>query len=239
MRVTLQPTWRIILFLLILELIFGGRLATLLSSPIQTLTTLACLLIALTIHEFAHALAADRLGDPNPRLQGRLSLNPLHHLDPVGTLLIITTGFGWGKPVEFDAYNLRRPITDGALIAAAGPASNFILAALIAIFLRFGLQFIPTSSYTLPLMLFLVQLFSVNLSLGIFNLVPLYPLDGHHILRALLPSSEARHRYDAFNRHFGLIVSLLLILPIFGGKSIISQLTTPTFQAFTHFLLGI
>lgn len=95
------------------------------------------LLIALSVHEAAHAWAADRLGDPNPRLDGRLSLNPLRHLDPIGTLMLVIFHFGWGKPVAFDPFNLRRPKRDAALISLAGPTANLILAVLAAVLIRF------------------------------------------------------------------------------------------------------
>src|SRR3990167_10568404 len=88
------------------------------------------LLIALTVHEFSHALVADKLGDPTPRLMKRLSLNPLNHLDPIGTLMLLFFHFGWGKPVPFDPFNLRHPRRDAALISLAGPVSNLILAAI-------------------------------------------------------------------------------------------------------------
>src|SRR3972149_11313525 len=97
---------------------------------------LVSLIISITIHEFAHGFAADKLGDPTPRIQGRLTLNPKAHLDPFGTIMILLVGFGWGKPVQFDPYNLKDPRRDAALISLAGPASNIILAILLSIILR-------------------------------------------------------------------------------------------------------
>ena len=98
----------------------------LISSPLSFLASLLAIAIAISIHEFSHALAADRLGDPTPRLQKRLTLNPLAHLDPIGTLMLILFRFGWGKPVQFDQFNLRNPRRDTMLISLAGPASNLI-----------------------------------------------------------------------------------------------------------------
>src|SRR3989339_185985 len=109
----------------------------LISSPLSFLASLLAIVIAISIHEFSHALAADRLGDPTPRLQGRLTINPLAHLDPIGTLMLILFRFGWGKPVQFDQFNLRNPRRDTMLISIAGPTSNLLTAVLAAILLRF------------------------------------------------------------------------------------------------------
>src|SRR3990167_9790844 len=108
----------------------------LISSPLSFLASLLAIVIAISIHEFSHALAADRLGDPTPRLQGRLTLNPLAHLDPLGTLMLLIVRFGWGKPVVFDPFNLRHPRRDAAIISLAGPVSNLILAFVCAVLLR-------------------------------------------------------------------------------------------------------
>lgn len=216
----------------------GSRLASLLRSPTLAFCSLLSILIALVVHEFAHALAADHLGDPNPRLAGRLSLNPLKHLDPIGTLLIVLTGFGWGKPVQFDPYNLQDPAKDGAVIAAAGPLSNLLLAALAALLLYFfPLQLFP-ASISVFLVQFLYIFFGTNVNLAVFNLLPIYPLDGHHILRAFLPEST-RRSYDLFNHRFGILVAYLLILPVFGSSSLVSRVTSPAIDLAYRILLGI
>jgi len=98
------------------------------SNPLLLILWLAALIIAVTIHEFAHAFAADRLGDPTPKLMGRLTLNPLAHLDVLGTLMLLIARFGWGKPVQFDPFNLRHPRRDSAIISLSGPVANFLLA---------------------------------------------------------------------------------------------------------------
>lgn len=231
-----KPLLVIFLIIALFQLfINGGRLNNFLTNPIGFIFLLLAILIALVIHEFCHAWAADQLGDPNPRLAGRLSLNPKRHLDPVGTLLIIFTGYGWGKPVEFDPYNFKDPDKDGALVAAAGPVSNLLLAVICALVLRF----VPinlNSTILLTLYSFLYVLFSVNVTLAIFNLLPIYPLDGHHILRALLPT-DLRHGYDRFNHSVGIIVAFLLILPIFGAAPI-SSVMTPIIELLQKVLLG-
>lgn len=177
-------------------------LGLLASSPLLFFLVEGALVICLTIHEFAHAWTADFLGDPTPRLQGRVTLNPLAHLDPLGTFLIVVTGFGWGRPVQFDPYNLKNGRRDIALIALAGPASNLILAFVLALLGAF-----------LPLpALFTSILITINVGLAIFNLLPVYPLDGSKILEGLLPPRTALE-YSDFMQRYGLFVLLALLLP--------------------------
>lgn len=186
------------------------------------------LVIAITIHEFAHAFAADKLGDPTPRSQGRLTLNPLAHLDPLGTLALFLIRFGWGKPVQFDPYNLRNPKRDSAIISLAGPASNLILALLLSLL---G-NFLP--DYSL-LSYFLTSLITLNIILAIFNLVPVYPLDGEKILAGLLPPRLAAE-YQSIMRQYGTLILIFMLLPI-GGISPVAALISPVISALTHLLL--
>ena len=158
-------------------------LQTLFESPITFFLFALSLIVAVTVHEFSHALVADRLGDPTPRSQGRLSLNPLVHLDPLGTLSLFLIGFGWGKPVEFFPPNLKSPRRDAALISIAGPISNILLATLLSVIGRTLLD--PNSAS------FLIPFIYVNVILAVFNLVPIGPLDGQKILFALLPRDLA------------------------------------------------
>lgn len=169
----------------------------------STINSVIALIVAITIHEFSHAWAADRLGDPTPRSKGRLTLNPLAHLDPVGTLMLFIAHFGWGKPVPIDPYNLRHPKRDYLYIALAGPISNIILAILIALLSKI---------FFIPLFLYLII---INLSLAIFNLLPFHPLDGSHIFPDLFPGST------------GYIILIFLIMPIFNNTSLISYLISP------------
>jgi len=188
-------------------------------------------LVAITVHEASHAWMADRLGDPTARAMGRLTLNPLAHLDIYGTvlipLLLIFLGspivVGWAKPVEYDPYNLANPKRDAALISLAGPASNLIIATLSAIFLRLSLA--PFSS-AIALSGLFYALILVNVGLAIFNLIPVHPLDGGKILIGLLPKKEA-YELDIFLRRYGLILLLFLLFPIFGGNSLISIVIYP------------
>lgn len=152
------------------------------------LLKIPALLLAVTLHEVAHGWVADRLGDPTARLAGRLTLNPLPHIDPFGALAFILAGFGWARPVPVNARNLRRPVRDMALVGLAGPVSNFLVA-FVALVL---LEVVARNAGALPFVA--VPVFGVlrwaylyNLALGIFNLIPLPPLDGGHFLPYLLP----------------------------------------------------
>ena len=157
--------------------------------PFTLLAKVAILLLALPIHEFAHAFAAKRLGDDTAERLGRLSLNPLRHLDPIGSLMILFVGFGWAKPVPVNPYRLRHGHRAGyALVAAAGPASNLALAAVIAVAWRIGfLQDIPAGVAN-----FLLVFMSINVTLCLFNLIPLAPLDGGSVLNGLVGEQGAR-----------------------------------------------
>jgi len=178
------------------------------TSPLSFVVVFGGIIIAIGIHEAAHCYMADYLGDPTPRSMGRLSLNPLVHLDPVGTLVILVTGmFGWGKPSPYDPYNLKNPRRDTALIALAGPASNILLAIALSSILRiFNIQ---------PLASIVYFLVSLNINLAIFNLIPIAPLDGSRIFLKNQSSN------------YSLLLLLLLIMPIFGGQSLASLIVSP------------
>jgi len=208
-------------------------LGFLFSDPLMFLVWTGALLAAITVHEFAHAWAADRLGDPTPRLQGRLTLNPLAHLDPMGTLMLILFRFGWGKPVVFDPYNLENPKKDSALISLAGPASNFLLAIILAIILR--LTMTPFSPFALLASLIPPFIF-LNIILGLFNLIPIHPLDGGKILVGLLPSKDAASA-DLFLRRYGVLILIMLIFPVFGGTSAVFYFLDPIIKFILQILL--
>lgn len=202
-----------------------------LPNPLELLFTVPVLLIAITIHEFAHAYVADRLGDPTPRIQGRLTLNPLAHLDPIGTLMLFLFRFGWGKPVQFDPYNLENPRRDAAIISFAGPLSNIFLAIVSSFFAHFAIaeswnQWIITAS---------ILLIQYNLFLAVFNLIPIHPMDGGKILIGLLPKDIARE-WDQTLNQYGFILLLVLILPIFG-QPLVWKIIGPTLNLLLHFLV--
>src|SRR5262245_55979814 len=181
------------------------------------------LLIAVTVHELAHALVADRLGDPTPRAMGRITLNPLPHIDPFGALAFILAGFGWAKPVSVNAANLRHPRRDMALVAAAGPLSNFVMAFLgLLLFALVGRSGVTGE----PIGRALLLVFQFNLALGIFNLIPLPPLDGGHFLRYFLPPAAGGLLHSL--ERFGPMI--LLVLVVSGGTR---HVVGPAFQALT------
>lgn len=204
-------------------------LSTLFTNPLAFLFFAVGLVLAISIHEYAHAVAADRLGDPTPRSMGRLTLDPRAHLDPLGTLALLFLGFGWGKPVSFDPYNLRSPRRDSAMIALAGPVSNLLFATILAILTRL----IPSSSF---LTSFFAPLILMNITLAVFNLVPIFPLDGEKILGGLLSPTLYRE-YSLVMQQYGTIILILMLLPIAGGISPISALISPVIAWLAQFLL--
>jgi len=193
------------------------------TSPVFFIINIFALLVAITVHEFSHALIADRLGDPTPQLQGRLTLNPLAHLDLYGTMFLLFFGFGWGKPVQFDPYNLHNPRKDAALISLGGPASNFIVAIVSSIILRL-LLFFSVPILTTVATVILPSIIYLNIILGVFNLLPIEPLDGFKIVGGLLSEEKAREWYQL--ARYGIIFLLLLIIPI-NGRSMLSIIMTP------------
>lgn len=207
----------------------------LISSPLLLVINIFALLVALTIHEFSHAVMADRLGDPTPRLQGRISLNPLAHLDPFGTLFMFFFGFGWGKPVQFDPFNLKNPRKDAALISLAGPASNFILAVLLSILLRLFILFHLREFFLIGSFI-LEPIIVLNIYLGFFNLIPIHPLDGFKIVGGLLSREKARE-WDQLER-YGFVFLLLLIFPLSHG-SMLSNFLQPVATAIINLLLPV
>lgn len=203
-------------------------LNTLFTNPLLFAIWAIGLILAISIHEYAHARAADQLGDPTPRALGRLTLDPRAHLDPLGTLTLLFLGFGWGKPVQFDPYNLRNPRRDSALIAIAGPISNLILATVLALIMRFFPLDILYSIFSV--------LIIMNISLAIFNLVPIFPLDGEKILGGILPPDLYRE-YALIMRQYGTIILILMLLPIAGGTSPVVALITPVISFISQLLL--
>lgn len=189
------------------------------SNPILFVIAIIGLVLAITIHEFAHAYVADKLGDPTPRYQGRVTLDPRAHLDLIGTLAMLLTRFGWGKPVQFDPYNLKEPIRDTALIALAGPLSNIIVATILSVIIH--LLPLPTI-----ISFALAQVLLINLVLAIFNFIPVHPLDGSKIILVLLPRDTA-FEYEQIMHQYGMFILLALILPLINGTSAVSMIISP------------
>lgn len=180
---------------IILAVLVVTSLASMTSGAwLNLLLTLPAVVIAITFHEYAHAWMADRLGDTTPRSQGRLTLNPLAHLDPVGSILLIFAHVGWGKPVQINPNNFTSNKSKGAceaLVSFAGPAMNFIIAIILTLVSMLLTSLAPTSflySYAGNVIGILIYVtITVNIGLGVFNLIPLPPLDGEKIFRNFLP----------------------------------------------------
>jgi len=179
------------------------------------LFSIPSLLVAAAVHEYAHARVAYALGDDTARMNGRMTLNPIAHIDPIGALMMVLVRFGWSKPVPVNEYNFKNPVTGTALTSLAGPISNLILAALTAIPLRIVLSGFTEATENISsnyLFVVLLTFMTVNLSLAVFNLLPIPPLDGHKIVRALLPRS-LRYYWERLEQ-YGIWILLLFFLPI-------------------------
>jgi Zn-dependent protease len=195
------------------------------------------LLVALPFHEFSHALAAFRLGDPTAKYMGRLTLNPLAHLDPLGSLLILFAGFGWAKPTPYNPYNLQGGRSGEAIVGFAGPASNLVLATAAAIPLRY----IAATNLNVPfevievLFLFL----QINVVLMIFNLVPIPPLDGSKVLFAFLDPQTERQVRPVLEQYGFLILIAAMLLPILpGSETVLDVIFRSIGQPLIRFLVG-
>lgn len=197
------------------------------SNPINGIFFLISIVIAVTVHEFAHAKSADMLGDPTPEAMGRVTLNPRSHLDLYGSLLFLLIGFGWGKPVPFDPYNLDNPKRDAAIIAFAGPGSNIVMA-LISSAILYLFTFIEPSIMTLIGRSFLSTFIWINIVLAIFNMLPFAPLDGFKIVGGFMSHEQAAQWYSL--ERYGIVFLLLFILPFAGGRSMLELFLSPVIQ---------
>ncbi len=216
---------------------------------------LIAFLFAISVHESAHAWTANRCGDPTARMLGRITLNPIRHIDPIGTLLMpliaLVSRFpviGWAKPTPVDPRNFKRPVADDILTSVAGPVSNFLVAsiAVVAMLLiaktsreggtlvrnmpAYGLDIagMGSSSFLVPVTMFLYVLMRINIILGVFNLIPVPPLDGSHVLRHFL-SDSVRRAYDTIGI-FGLLALVYL------GGNLLNRLISPPVNLFDSIL---
>lgn len=191
---------------------------------------LIAVIIGITFHEFSHAAVASLQGDQTARSQGRLTLNPISHLDPLGSIALIVAGFGWGRPVPVTPSRLRSGRLGHVLVGLAGPAANFVVALVAAVGLRIAY---PTAGTTLDVgftVTLLSMIVTINVVLGVLNLLPIPPLDGSTLLSIALPPS--RQNIVAFLNQYGifLLLGLLILAP---------NLLTPIFQAITEALYGL
>ena len=209
--------------------------------PPILISRIITLFIAFTVHEFSHAAVATFFGDPTPKAAGRLTLNPLKHLDIFGTLMLLVAGFGWAKPVPINPYAIKQKSKAGVmLVSLAGPVSNFLLASLAALPLRFGwVPLFSGSSAIFPsLGEFILEFVFINLALFLFNLIPLAPLDGEKVIAYFLPEHwvEAMERISPYSAY--ILLFIVFVLPMIGINVMDIILNQPLI-GMTRFLIGL
>lgn len=183
---------------------------------LQTLGRVIAVLLCLTVHETCHGLAALALGDPTAKRMHRLSFNPLHHIDWLGLAAMFVCGFGWAKPVPVDMRYFKNPKAGMALTALAGPVSNFLLALLAMLAASLMVRLAPVTGLTLWVLYFLIDLAILSIGLGLFNLIPIPPLDGSKVLFSLLPE-KAYYTLMRYER-YGMLVLLAIVWLDIGGN---------------------
>lgn len=208
--------------------------------PATILSRIVILIIAFTFHEFAHAWVADQFGDDTPRRAGRLTLNPVAHLDLMGSLMLLVAGFGWAKPVPVNPYALQRSSPSARMwVSVAGPGTNLILAILAAIPFRMGLikySLASNSLFPTPFS-FLFEFIIINLSLMLFNLIPIAPLDGKEVLSYFLPEPWSR-KLDVIQPYGPIILLVLVFLGPTLGINVLSWIMTPALTGIMRLLVG-
>lgn len=190
------------------------------------------ILLGISIHEFSHGYAAYKMGDDTPLLQGRLTLNPIKHLDPMGFICLLLFGFGWAKPVMINSRNFKNPRRDDAIVSLAGPLSNFLMAFLFTALMKVADMYLP---YTLTNQIIFEVLRStvhINLVLMIFNLLPIPPLDGHHILGAIGGAKV----WNFYYKYYEQLRFVMLLLIVFRG---IGRIIGPIISVLYRFLISI
>ncbi|PIW36438.1 MAG: site-2 protease family protein [Candidatus Kerfeldbacteria bacterium CG15_BIG_FIL_POST_REV_8_21_14_020_45_12] len=205
-------------------------ITSLFQEPVLVLLWLGAVIFALTVHEFSHALAGKLQGDPTAELEGRLTLNPLSHIDWIGFALLLIAGFGWAKPTPFNPYNLKYRKFGPVLVAFAGPISNLLAVVLFGVALRLVAQFTLLTPDNL-LVIFLVFLMQINLMLALFNFIPIPPLDGSKVLYALI--GERRPDIVQFLDRYGFYFLMALVF-LFGD--LISMLFDAVYGVVTGIL---
>ncbi len=218
---------------ILLVLLAISIFTNLFSNPFELLVMYPIFIMSLVLHELSHAYMADFLGDPTPRLTGRLTLNPLKHLDLFGTLLFLVCHFGWAKPVQVDASNFRKPDRAMVSVAMAGPLCNFLLAIISLTVLKIAFPYI-TNDKTIFINFYSICYYiaHINLLLAVFNLIPIPPLDGSRLVHYLLPA-QYKHKYYQFSQQYAFIIFILVFM--YAGRMIspiTSQLIRSLFTIF-------
>jgi Zn-dependent protease len=194
-------------------------------------------LLAITVHEYAHAWMANRMGDPTAKEMGRLTLNPLPHLDLFGTIAMLILGFGWAKPVMVNPLNLKNPRQDNLWISLAGPVSNLLSALILGMLFRAGGHFLGLSHTGELILLMLLLAVRLNIILAIFNLLPIPPLDGYHVLEGLV-SNNAYIKLQQFERAGSMILLGLVLVSSFARVNIFGAIFNPFLALFGMIFAG-
>ena len=228
------------------DLLLNDPLAFLRVFPVLLVTMGSALLLGITVHEFSHALASSRLGDATAKALGRLSLNPVRHLDPTGTLLLVLVGFGWGKPVPVNTLRLRNGRQGMALVSAAGPLSHLVAATVFALPIKAGIvawhspfSFTATlsggpSGFVSDLIGFIIF---YNIVLAVFNLIPLFPLDGSKVVWGLLPRDMA-HSFGRLEPYGPGILIGIIAIDFVTDIGILRGILVPVVNYFGEFIVG-
>jgi Zn-dependent protease len=209
--------------------------------PVTLISRAIILVIAFTIHEFSHAFAANAYGDETPRLNGRLTLNPLVHLDVMGSLMLVVAGFGWAKPVPINPYVLKQRSRSAVMwVSLAGPLSNLVMAFLAAIPLRLGLLQLTglQSGFPRLLAVFWLEFIWINIALMVFNLIPVAPLDGEKVLEFFLPPSVLP-TFERIRPYSPAILLILVFALPYIGIDIIGWIMTPTVNGLFNMFTGL
>lgn len=202
---------------------------------LSLILSLPALLLALTVHEFAHGWVADKMGDPTARYSGRLSLNPMDHLDIFGTICLLFFGFGWARPVPINTRNFRKPRQGIIAVSLAGPGANFLLALISAFILAAMNEFLPANEITIFFYTVVSACVSLNVGLMVFNLIPIPPLDGSKVLMEFLPP-KYRFKMYTMERYFGII---LMVLIIFNILTPLLSILRGWVLTFIYFIVGL
>lgn len=200
----------------VIRMILAGQPIDIWAVCAQVLAIVFVILCILPLHEFAHGWVASKLGDPTAKLDGRLTLNPLASVDPVGTVWLFLFGFGWAKPVPVDPRYFKKPKRDMAIVALAGPVSNLLAALAGAVILFAVVAFVPYNNVTSFILSVLSYYVTVNVTLAAFNLLPIPPLDGSRILGAFL-SDRALAAYYRYQNIFMMVLFVLMFSGAFSG----------------------